>query len=149
MNPENEIPDKNRPQPPKTLMVLVVDDEPGFRNLLKWELNNRGMSVETAENGAEGVQRAGETKFDVIITDITMPEMDGLKLLENIKKTNPQTEVIVATGFGAVETAVHAMKKGAFDFVLKPYDLEHLMARVRQAVERLSQCQQCGRVTHE
>lgn len=133
----------------KSLMVLVVDDEPGFRNLLEWELKNRGMNVELAENGAQGVQKAGETKFDVIITDITMPQMDGLKLLEEVKKNNPDTEVIVATGFGAVETAVHAMKKGAFDFVLKPYDLEHLMARVRSAVERLSKCSECGRITHE
>lgn len=133
----------------KTLMVLVVDDEPGFRSLLQWELQSRGMNVQIAENGAEGVQMAGETKFDVIITDITMPEMDGLKLLEEIKRTAPETEVIVATGFGAVETAVHAMKKGAFDFVLKPYDLEHLMARVRQAVEHLPRCPQCGRSKHE
>src|SRR5438477_11673624 len=99
---------KDVPEKKKTLMVLVVDDEPGFRNLLQWELENRGMNVETAENGAEGVERASKTKFDVIITDITMPEMDGLKLLEQVKKIDPQTEVIVATGFSAVETAVHA-----------------------------------------
>ena len=135
--------------PPKTLMVLVVDDEAGSRNLLQWELNHRGMIVETAANGAEGVRLAKKTKFDVIITDVTMPEMDGMKLLEEIKNSNPQTEVIVVTGFGAVETAVHAMKKGAFDFVLKPYDLEHLMARVRQAVERLEKCKACGRSAHE
>jgi DNA-binding NtrC family response regulator len=131
------------------VLVLVVDDEPGFRNLLQWELKSRGMDVEIAANGLEGVQRADEVTFDVIITDISMPEMDGLKLLEQVKKNHPQTEVIVATGFGAVETAVHAMKKGAFDFVLKPYDLEHLMLRVRQAVDRLSHCQNCGRSTHE
>ena len=136
-------------RPRKTLIVLVVDDEPGFRNLLRWELNNRGIDVQTADNGAEGVKMAGQTKFDVIITDITMPEMNGLKLLEEIKKNTPDTEVIVATGFGAVETAVHAMKQGAFDFVLKPYDLDHLMTRVRQAVDRLSRCTQCGRFNHE
>ena len=151
MSTENERSGEKRGDlhPPKTLMVLVVDDEDGFRSLLQWELNNRGMNVTTAANGAEGVRMAGKTKFDVIITDITMPEMDGLKLLEEIKKIDPQTEVIVATGFGAVETAVHAMKKGAFDFVLKPYDLEHLIARVRQAVKRLSRCQTCRRFNHE
>src|SRR5262245_49609500 len=65
----------------KTLAGLVVDDEAGFRRMLEWELTNRGMNVETAENGVEGVQRAREKNFDVIITDITMPQMDGLKLL--------------------------------------------------------------------
>ena len=130
--------------PRKKLLVLVVDDEPGFRNLLQWELNRQGMDVETAVNGADGIKRAEQTKFDVIITDITMPEMDGLKLLDEIKKNHPGTEVIIATGFSAVETAVHAMQKGAFDFVLKPYDLQHLLTRVRQAAESPSKCPHCG-----
>jgi DNA-binding NtrC family response regulator len=129
--------------------VLVVDDEAGFRNLLQWELNNRGMKVDTAANGVEAVQIAIKTKFDVIITDVTMPEMDGLKLLEEMNRISPETRVIVATGFGVVETAVHAMKNRAFDFVLKPYDLEHLITRVRQAVERLPHCEHCGRSQHE
>lgn len=127
------------------LRVLIVDDEPGFRLLLKWELCNRGIQVETAENGDEGITLAGRGKFDVIITDVTMPKMDGLQLLEQIKRTAPQTEVIVATGFGAVETAVYAMQKGAFDFILKPYDLDHLVGRVKKAVEALSKCPACGR----
>jgi DNA-binding NtrC family response regulator len=133
----------------QALNVLVVDDEPGFRNLLRWELESLGIVVETAENGAEAIRKAAEKDFDVIVTDITMPEMDGLKLLESIKKTSPQTEVIVATGFGAVETAVYAMKKGAYDFVLKPYDLEYLKRKVWQAVDRLSRCRECGRSERE
>jgi len=133
----------------QTLKVLVVDDEPGFRNLLKWELESLGVQVDTAENGTEGVRKATETAFDVIITDITMPEMDGLELLEKIKKITPETEVIVATGFGAVETAVHAMKNGAYDFILKPYDLEYLKRKVFQAVDRLARCRECGRPAHE
>ena len=133
----------------KTLNVLVVDDEAGFRNLLKWELESLGIHVDTAENGAEGLRKTSETAYDVIITDITMPEMDGLKLLEKIKKIAPETEVIIATGFGAVETAVHAMKNGAYDFVLKPYDLDYLKRKVFQAVDRLARCRECGRPTHE
>jgi DNA-binding NtrC family response regulator len=131
------------------LKVLVVDDEAGFRNLLKWELESLDIQVETAADGAEGLQRAAETPFDVIITDITMPEMDGLKLLEKIKKIAPNTEVIIVTGFGAVETAVHAMKNGAFDFVLKPYDMEHLKQKVWQSVDSLARCRECGRPAHE
>jgi len=133
----------------QTLKVLVVDDEPGFRNLLKWELESMGVLVDVAENGAEGLRKASKTAFDVIITDITMPEMDGLKLLDEIKKIAPDTEVIIATGFGAVETAVHAMKHGAYDFVLKPYDLDYLKRKVWQAVDRLARCRECGRTTHE
>ena len=140
---------KDHEHPPKALRVLVVDDEAGFRDLWQWELNNRGITVDTATDGAEGVRMAAKTKYDVIITDITMPEMDGLKLLDEVNKTDSRTAIIIATGFGTVETAVHAMKRGAFDFVLKPYDLENLMTRVRQAVDRLSQCQQCGRLNHE
>ncbi len=82
-------------------------------------------------------------KFDVVITDITMPQMDGIKLLEEVKKISPTTEVIVVTGFGAVETAVFAMRQGAFDFVIKPYDLDYLMACVKKAADGFK-CQSCG-----
>jgi len=146
---ENDQINAHQPPAPRPLLVLVVDDEAGFRNLLRWELNNMGIQVETAENGLQGIHMAGKTAFDLIITDITMPKMDGLKLLEEIKKIAPETEVIISTGFGAVETAVYAMKNGAFDFVLKPYDLEHLMARVLQAMERRSRCRECGRVNRD
>ena len=131
------------------LAVLIVDDEPGFRKMLEWGLAGQGMSVESAENGAQGVEMAGKKNFDVIISDITMPEMDGLKLLQAIKRSSPHTEVIIATGFGAVETAVFAMQQGAFDFILKPYDLEHLLTCVQRAVERRSVCRSCGRPNHE
>jgi DNA-binding NtrC family response regulator len=146
---EQALAGKAPPPSPEPPMILVVDDEAGFRDMLQWELSNRGMKVETAANGTEALQLASKTKFDVIITDITMPEMNGLKLLEEINQISPQTRVIVSTGFGLVDMAVHAMKNGAFDFVLKPYDLEHLMTRVRQAVEQLPRCEHCGRSPHE
>jgi DNA-binding NtrC family response regulator len=126
-------------------MVLVVDDEPGLRGVLQWELNNRGILVETAENGREGLARMSQRDFDVVITDVTMPEMDGLRFLEEIKRVSPRTEVIVVTGFGAVEMAVHAMQKGAYDFVLKPYDVDLLMGCVKKAVEELGRCHLCGK----
>ncbi len=132
-----------------SLKVLVVDDEPGIRNMLAWELTDQGMKVETAENGLEGLRLAGLNAYDVIISDVTMPEMDGLKLLQEIQKSAPNTAVIIATGFGAVETAVFAMKKGASDFILKPYDLGHLLTCVKKAVERRGCCRSCGRPNHE
>ncbi|HVO32912.1 MAG TPA: response regulator [Elusimicrobiota bacterium] len=126
----------------------MVDDEPGFRNLLQWELEYRGMRVQTASNGVEALAKAATNAFDAIITDITMPEMDGLRFLENIKRRAPQTPVIIATGFGAIETAVYAIKEGAFDFVLKPYDLEYLISQVRQAVARVNERRAPGRTGH-
>lgn len=129
----------------RPLNILVVDDEDGFRELLRWELSSIGMNVQTAASGDEGVARLNERKFDVVVTDITMPKMDGLKLLAHVKATSPTTEVIVVTGFSAVETAVYAMREGAFDFVLKPYDMNHLMSRVKKAAETFSNCRSCGR----
>jgi len=127
------------------LRVLVVDDEEGFRDLLRWELASAGMAVQTATSGDEGVDRLNESTFDVVVTDITMPKMDGLKLLQHVKETSPQTEVIVVTGFSAVETAVYAMRHGAYDFILKPYDMNDLMSRVKKAAEAYSRCRSCGR----
>ncbi len=141
------LPKEKEPKSP--LSVLVVDDEPGIRQMLEWELTNQGMHVETAVNGAQGVQMAAKKRFDVIISDVTMPEMDGLKLLQEIKRSSPQTAVIISTGFGAVETAVFAMQRGAFDFILKPYDLGHLLSSVNKAMERRSRCRSCGRENHE
>jgi len=133
----------------RSLRVLVVDDEQGFRGFLKWELNDRGMQVDTAENGHEGLRLAKRQSYDVIITDVTMPEMDGLKFLKEVKRVSPETEVIVATGFGAVETAVYAMQNGAFDFFLKPFELENVMTRVKEAAFRVSRCASCRRFNHE
>ena len=129
----------------RPLSVLVVDDEAGFRGLLHMELSRLGMKVQTAENGAESLRLMGKSTFDVVITDITMPEMDGLRLLQEIKRISPRTEVIVVTGFGAVETAVFAMRQGAFDFVLKPYDLDYLMSCVKKAADGFASCRTCGK----
>ena len=129
----------------KCLTVLVVDDEAGFRNLLKWELGNTGMTVETAENGVQGLAMTKSKHFDVVVTDVTMPEMDGLKFLESIKKTSPETQVILVTGFGAVETAVYAMQKGARDFLLKPYDIQYLINCINKVSKEITSCLLCGR----
>jgi DNA-binding NtrC family response regulator len=120
--------------PPQKRWVLVVDDEGGFRDMLQWYLKEHDLHVEVAKDGAEAVARAAEGKYSLVITDLTMPRLDGLKLLEEIKKMMPETAVIVITGFGTVETAVQAMRKGAFDFILKPFDLEFLIKRIKQAL---------------
>jgi DNA-binding NtrC family response regulator len=127
------------------ISVLVVDDEAGFRDLLKYELGDKGMAVETAENGATALRIAQKKHFDIIVTDITMPEMDGLKFMESIKKVLPDIEVIVVTGFGTVETAVYAMQHGASNFLLKPYDMKFLLNCIETACQQKAQCRTCGR----
>ena len=114
--------------------ILVVDDEVGYRNLFEWHLKKLGFNVEVAENGAEAVAMTEKTNFSLVITDITMPELNGIQLLEKLKHSMPQTTVILATGFGTVETAVHAMKMGAYDFLLKPFNIEKFMATVQKAL---------------
>ncbi len=114
--------------------VLVVDDESGYRDMLQWSLKKYAVHVDVAKDGAEALHLIANSHYSVIITDITMPRLDGLKLLDEVKKSNPQAFVIIVTGFGTVESAVYAMKKGAFDFILKPFDLEVLLNRVKQAL---------------
>jgi DNA-binding NtrC family response regulator len=132
----------------KKLTVLVVDDEQGLRDLLRLEFEGHGMAVDTAADGAEGLRMVQEKHFDVVVTDITMPEMDGLKFLESLKKVSPQTQVIMVTGFGAVETAVYAMQNGARDFVLKPYDVGYLIQSINRVMKEIIRCPLCGEKKH-
>lgn len=114
--------------------ILVVDDEVGLREMLRWSLVEKGFEVEMASNGDEAAQLLGKGKFSLVLTDHAMPELDGLKLLQKVKKTFPEIPVIIMTGFGTVETAVHAMKEGAFDFILKPFDMDYLVRRLQEAL---------------
>jgi signal transduction histidine kinase/DNA-binding response OmpR family regulator len=116
--------------------ILVMDDEKGIRDLLKGELTKKGYSVDTAENGREGITKATSVRYDVIISDIKMPGYDGLKALGEIKKFSPETEVIMITGFATVENAVEAMRLGAYDFVQKPFNLEEMALIIARAIER-------------
>jgi DNA-binding NtrC family response regulator len=112
--------------------ILVVDDEKGFRDMLDWSLCGDGISVETAVDGRDAEGKIARERYALVITDISMPRMDGLKLLRVVRRSSPETPVILMTGFGTVETAVEAMKEGAADFVLKPFDMELMLARVRR-----------------
>ncbi|HNF58396.1 MAG TPA: response regulator, partial [Elusimicrobiota bacterium] len=112
----------------------MVDDEPGFRALLSMELTKRGHRVVTAENGRDALEQCRRNEFQLVISDVKMPKMGGLEFLEALKKDSPSTEFIITTGYGTVETAVAAMKKGAYDFIQKPYNLPELLALVEKAL---------------
>jgi signal transduction histidine kinase/DNA-binding response OmpR family regulator len=117
--------------------VLVVDDEEGIRDLLTYELSSQGFLVTTAADGEEAVRKVKNESFNVVISDVKMPKMDGLETLEEIKKIDPDVEVIMATGYGTIETAVTAMKAGAYDFVQKPFNnIQELFALVEKAIEK-------------
>ena len=114
--------------------ILVVDDETGFRDMLSWNLRGDGIEVDTAKDGLEAQRKLAEEGFGyaLVLTDITMPGVDGLKLLHHIRGLAPSLPVILMTGFGTVEMAVEAMKDGATDFILKPFDVQGMIGRVRR-----------------
>lgn len=116
--------------------ILVVDDELGIRDMLSYELASHNYRVVTAVNGADALEKIRKEKFQLVISDIKMPRMDGMEMLEAIKKIDPDVEVIMSTGFGTIETAVSAMKKGAYDFIQKPFNLDEILALIEKALEK-------------
>jgi signal transduction histidine kinase len=119
----------------ETSRILVIDDEEGLRDFLTYELGALGYSVESAAGGEEGLRKLKAGGFGLVISDVRMPGMDGIALLDEIKRTAPRMEVVLTTGYGTVETAVEAMKRGAFDFLLKPVETDRLSAVVRRALD--------------
>jgi two-component system response regulator PilR (NtrC family) len=118
-----------------TARILVVDDEETAREELAEAIRDAGMEVATAENGRRGLELAGEMAFDVCVTDIRMPEMDGIELLERLRRTSPKTLTIILTAYGALETALAALRTGAADYILKPVIFDDLLHKIRRLLE--------------
>jgi DNA-binding NtrC family response regulator len=118
------------------LRVLVVDDEAAQRNLVGGFLKKQGYSVTTAGSAEEAVSAAAGKFFEIAVLDMKLPGKTGLELLTDLKKTNPDIQAVFVTAFGTLETAVEAMKAGAFDFLTKPVDLAHLLAILNKAGEK-------------
>jgi two-component system response regulator PilR (NtrC family) len=118
--------------------ILIVDDERSMRELLEFVLTREGYAVETAENGRVAVDRMRGRDFDLVITDVQMPDMTGIELLEHVKTHAPDTVVIMITAFATVDTARQAFKLGAEDFIIKDsgFDVEELKLLVRKAIEK-------------
>lgn len=114
--------------------ILVVDDEPPICEMIKRGLSHFGeYDVDIAHNGLEAIEKIEREVFDLVLTDLKMPEMDGLELLKNIKGTRPEVIVILMTAYGSIEMAVEAMKIGANDFITKPIDLNELLIHISKA----------------
>jgi len=116
--------------------ILIIDDERSIRNTLQEILEYEKFEVDTAVDGLEGLEKIKLSAYDVILCDIKMPKMDGLEVLENIFKIREDATVVMITGHGSIETAVEAIKKGAFDFISKPLDLNRLLITIRNAMEK-------------
>ncbi|NOY44208.1 MAG: sigma-54-dependent Fis family transcriptional regulator [Deltaproteobacteria bacterium] len=114
--------------------VLVVDDDASLRRILEYNLAQEGYAVATAASGEEALERLEKASFDLVVTDIKMPGMDGMDLLRRIKAESPETQVIVITAFGTIEMAVEAMKAGAAEYITKPFNRDELKLAVRKAL---------------
>ncbi len=117
--------------------VLVVDDEPGMRDFLEIMLQDEGYEALTAGDARDALARIDEEPFDVVITDLRMPGVDGLELLRRIRERSPHTQVIVMTAYGTTETAIEAMRRGAYNYITKPFQVDEIRLLVRQALERV------------
>ena len=115
-------------------VVLIVDDEPGMRDMLRWSLDGAKFEVKLARDGREALAILALGGVDVVVTDLTMPNLDGFEFLEAMKARPSRTAVIVITGFATVEMAVHAMRLGAADVLLKPFDSQELENRIREVI---------------
>lgn len=116
--------------------VLIIDDERAIRNTLSEILQHEGYKTDVAENGEDALKKFAAEKFEVVLCDIKMPKMDGIEFLEKSKLINPDVPIIMISGHGNIETAVEAVKKGAFDFIQKPPDLNRLLITIRNATEK-------------
>ena len=114
--------------------VLVVDDDASLRRILEYNLAEEGYAVATAASAEEALKALDRASFDLVVTDIKMPGMDGMQLLRRIKAESPETQVIVITAFGTIEMAVEAMKAGAFEYITKPFNRDELKLTVRKAL---------------
>lgn len=118
--------------------ILIVDDEPAIRRTLKEILEFEKFTVDEATNGLECMVKLKKDKFDVILMDIKMPQMNGLDALERVQLLSSETPVVMISGHGTIETAVEAVKKGAFDYISKPPDLNRLLITLRNAMDKSS-----------
>ncbi len=116
--------------------ILVIDDERPIRNTMKDILEFEKHEIDLAEDGIKGLEMIKAGKYDIIFSDIKMPEIDGIEVLEKVREFDSETPVVMISGHGNIETAVECLKKGAFDFIEKPIDLNRLLVTVRNALDK-------------
>jgi len=118
------------------IRVLIIDDELDFLDLFQKRFGKRLSKVVCADSGRGGLAMLLREEIDVVVLDIKMPGMDGIEVLKEIKKRHPTVEVILLTGHGSVESGIQGMNYGAYDYVMKPFEINDLLFKIRQANER-------------
>ena len=120
--------------------ILIIEDEKAIRNVLKNILSDESKSyqIDEAEHGKQAIDKMAESDYDLALCDIKMPGMDGIEVLDHIRKNHPDTAVIMISGHGDLDTAVDSMRKGAYDYISKPPDLNRLLSTVRNALDKHS-----------
>jgi DNA-binding NtrC family response regulator len=118
------------------LRVLIVDDEAGFVDVLRKRLSRRGVKVQAAYSGTEAVQAMRRQEFDAAVVDLKMEDMGGVEVLHIFRRLAPETPVIMLTGHGSEEAAREGLQQGAFDYLLKPCDMDALLAKIHEAVDQ-------------
>jgi DNA-binding NtrC family response regulator len=116
--------------------ILIIDDEKAIRKTLSEILSYEGYKIDEAGDGEEGLKKFKEKAYDVVLCDIKMPKLDGMEFLDKAREANPDVPVIMISGHGTIETAVEAVKKGAYDYISKPPDLNRLLITIRNAMDK-------------
>ena len=118
------------------IKILIIDDEKNIREGLAESLNEKDYKVYQAKSSREALSYLNKNSFDIALTDLKMPETDGIEFLEIVKEKQPDIDVIIMTAYGTVETAVEALKKGAYDYLTKPIDIKNLRTYIKNLAER-------------
>lgn len=134
------------------MKILVVDDEADFRNLLAEIISNLNYQIDTAADGITALKMVQKKDYDVALIDYMMPKMDGMDLMAGIKKNNSETAIIFITGHGSIESAIDAMKQGAYDYITKPIqfeELESLLKRLFETRRLIDENRQLKKILHQ
>ena len=129
---------KNMIKRDETFRILIVDDNKELREILEEYLHSEDGQIEGASNGKEALVKHSQAPYDLIITDLNMPEVSGMEMIKRIKQENDVTEFIIITGYASLDSAVEAVKMGAFDYIVKPFRMEELKVVVKNVREKVA-----------
>jgi DNA-binding NtrC family response regulator len=150
MNSQNNLPPPIESFPGDSeVWILIVDDEPGDRQTLADILLEKGYHVETAATGQEGLEKLRGRFFQAALLDIRLPDMYGTELLDRLKELHPDTAAIMVTGYASLQTSMRALNSGAYAYLLKPLDFEHLLGIIQQALEQQRSVFESRRLMHQ
>ncbi len=122
-------------KPNNSYTLLIADDEPNIRRVLEALFTKEGYTVLTAENGRKAMELANANQIDILISDLIMPDINGVELLQKVKQVHPQCSAVIVTAYGSIKTAVEAMKLGAFNYLTKPFDIDEVRITIKRALE--------------